>query len=336
MKPPYLVFIGDESSPSNLKTALGIKHWRPELCIGQFRSSNSAFDLGLPELNFSEAKARGANTLVIGVAPVGGRVKDSWIPLIIEAIDSGLNIASGLHDYLSNYLDIQSKANEKGVQLFDIRKPPINLPTGNGVKRTGKRLLTVGTDCAVGKKFTALQVQQAMQQAGFNCTFRATGQTGILISGKGIAIDAVVADYISGAAETLSPNNLANHWDIIEGQGTILHPAYSGVSLGLLHGSQPDEMILCHDANRQFMEDLDNFPIHDLSVYIDAYLSAAKVTNPKPSFCGIAVNTSGLNDSETKRLFDNIQSTYNLPCCDPVKTGVTPIVDSLKQKYAHA
>ena len=138
-------------------------------------------------------------------------------------------------------------------------------PAASGRKRSGKRVLTVGTDCAQGKKYTALALAKNLQSRGVDASFRATGQTGIMISGEGIAVDAVIADFVAGAAEQLSPDNAPDHWDVIEGQGSLFHPAYAGVTLGLLHGSQPDAIVLCHDPSRRTIDEYPNFPIPDFT-----------------------------------------------------------------------
>ncbi len=197
-----------------------------------------------------KARSRGAQSLVIGVANSGGFIADNWISGLIEVVNAGLDIISGMHAQLKDIPPLRDAADRAGQRLIDVRQPPRDIPIGTGLKRSGKRLLTVGTDCALGKKYMALAITRALRERSIDADFRATGQTGIMIAGGGIAMDAVVADFAAGAAEMLTPDAPDDHWDVIEGQGSILHPVYSGVSLALLHGSQPDVVVVCHDPTR--------------------------------------------------------------------------------------
>ena len=256
LKAPYLILIGDITDADYAKTGLGIVQWQPDLVAGQLRFAGCEVELGVPDMSVAEAVKAGVKSLIIGVAPIGGEVPHSWWASIEEAARAGLDIVCGLHIKLANFPAVVAAARASGARLIDVRSPPANLPVGTGMKRSGKRVLMVGTDCAIGKKYSALALDQAMREAGMNSTFRATGQTGIMLAGEGLPIDAVVADFISGAAEVISPDNDDDHWDIIEGQGSLFHPGYSGVSLGLLHGSQPDGFVLCHDATRKVLSGL--------------------------------------------------------------------------------
>jgi uncharacterized NAD-dependent epimerase/dehydratase family protein len=199
----------------------------------------------------------------------------------------------------------------------------------SGRKRTGKRLLTVGTDCCVGKKYTALALFRALEGRGRDATFRATGQTGILIAGSGIPMDAVVSDFLSGAAEVLTPDNEPGHWDVIEGQGSLFHPAYAAVTLGLLHGSQPDALVLCHDAGRTHIDEYPDYPIPPLGDCIDAYLRAARLTSPRVRFIGVSLNTSGLPPARRSEAIDSAVARTGLPCADPGLGGIEVLVDGL-------
>lgn len=191
-----------------------------------------------------------------------------------------MDVVSGLHDKMTDFDDIRAKAKATGQQLLDIRHPKAEFKTGTGVKRTGKRLLTVGTDCSVGKMYTSLSLEKAMKSKGYNVDFRATGQCGILIAGSGVAIDCVISDFLSGATEGLSPDAANDHWDIIEGQGSLSHPAFAGVSLGLLHGSQPDAIVICHALERTHMRGLPDSKFPSIANTIELNLQAAKLTNP--------------------------------------------------------
>lgn len=327
----YLIFTADAATALAAKTGFGLVHWRPELCVGQYRLPSSRVGLGIPDLTPAQAYAAGARTMVIGVAPFGGTISPDWVDAIVAAIDAGLNVASGMHTRLSAVPAIEQAARRAGRSLFDVRYADRSFEVGTGRKRSGRRLLTVGTDCAVGKKYTALTIAREMQRRSLRATFRATGQTGILIAGQGVAIDAVVADFIAGAAEWLSPDNDPEHWDVIEGQGSLFHPAYSGVTLGLLHGSQPDAIVLCHDPARLHLDEYPGYPIPDLHDCIDLYLRLARRTNPAARCVGISLNTADLPASERAPCIEQFAARYGVPCFDPIATGAAALVDSLHE-----
>ena len=326
----YLVFVGDVETDLNAKTGFGLVYWRPQSCVGQMRLPGCEVSLGLPDMTAAQAIAAGAQTLVIGVAPVGGRIQPSWIGPIVAAIEAGLNVASGMHTRLGSVPEIADAARRAGRSLFDVRHSDRTFPVGTGRKRTGKRLLTVGTDCAIGKKYTALSITRALQERGMKATFRATGQTGILISGAGVAIDAVVADFIAGAAEWLSPDNDADHWDVVEGQGSLFHPGYAGVSMGLLHGSQPDAIVVCTEAGRQEIDSYPGFKIPDLRRCIDLHLEIGRLTNPGIRCAGISVNTAKLAKIERETYLRDLEGKFGVPCFDPVATGAARFAESLQ------
>lgn len=324
---PWLLFLADAPDLGWAKTAAGIRQWRSELCQGQLRLPGCGVDLGLPDLKPAEARARGLRTLIIGIANDGGTISPAWVPTLVEALDAGLDIASGLHELLAGVPEIAAAAKRAGCRLIEVRQPTMTFPPGTGRKRSGRRLLTVGTDCAIGKKYAALAIDREMRSRGVDSDFRATGQTGIFISGRGIAVDSVVADFISGAAEWLSPDAAPDHWDVIEGQGSLFHPAYAGVTLGLVHGSQPDVMVLCHVHGRQHLEGYEGFAIPPLESCLEAYLAAARLTNPAARFAGISLNTSMLGEREAARAIAETAERFALPCCDPIRTGVATIAD---------
>lgn len=328
---PYVIFVGDESSPVYTKTGAGIAHWNPDACVGQIRLSPDAADLGLPDMTLDDALAAGARTLVIGIAVVGGAIPATMRAVILEALNQGLDVASGTHDRLADDPEFAAAAASSGATITDIRVPPPGLPVGKGVKRQGKRLLTVGTDCALGKKYTALALAREMSARGMDATFRATGQTGILISGSGVPIDAVVADFVSGAAETLSPDAPESHWDVIEGQGGILHPGYAAVSMGLLMGSQPDAIVVCTDATRETIVGWPDFPLPSIQDVMDLTLRIGSVVNPAIRAVGISANTSGLEEAQRAEYLRSLSETYGVPAVDSVATGVGAIVDVLQK-----
>jgi uncharacterized NAD-dependent epimerase/dehydratase family protein len=238
-------------------------------------------------------------------------------------------VASGLHEPLAGVPEIAAAARLAGRQLIEVRQPSESFKPGTGRKRSGKRLLTVGTDCAVGKKYTALAVEMELRSRGIDADFRATGQTGIFISGRGVAVDSVVSDFVSGAAEWLSPAAAPDHWDVIEGQGSLFHPAYAAVTLGLIHGSQPDVMVLCHDLARTAIADYPGFAIPTYEAALETYVAAARLTNRDTSFAGVSLNTSHLGDAEARQALATVSTRLSLPCCDPIRTGVGPIVDRM-------
>ena len=331
---PYLIYLGDVPDLLHAKTGAGIAYWRPEHCAGQMRLPECRVDLGLPEMSVQDATDAGVKTVIIGVAPQGGQIPGNWIPQLVELAGAGFDIAAGLHTKLSDVKDLVAAAKDSGAKLVDVRMPPPDLPVGDGRLRSGKRVLMVGTDCAVGKKYSALALHRELERRDIKATFRATGQTGIMIAGEGLPIDSVVADFISGAAEVLSPDNDADHWDVIEGQGSLLNPSYAGVSLGLLHGSQPDAIVLCHDAERVSIDGAaGDYPIPELDEVIDDTLRMARRMR-KQCFCaGVSVNTSSMNDLDRDNYLSRIQSELGLPCVDAVATGMSPIANFLL-KYA--
>ena len=333
IKSPYLIFLGDEPEESHAKTGMGIAHWRPELCAGQYRLPGSGVDLGIPELTPAAAKAAGAVSMIWGVAGVGGTIPEHWVAALFEAVEAGLDIAAGTHSSLTAVPGLADAAKSRSVTLIDVRSPPPDLPVGTGEKRTGKRLLAMGTDCVVGKKYTALAIAQEMSVRGWDADFRATGQTGIMIAGGGIPIDAVVADFVSGAAEVLSPDNDADHWDVIEGQGSLFHPGYAAVTLGLLHGSQPDAFVVCHAAGRQYVEAFPECPLPDIPTLIEQTIVCGSVTNGEIRCAGISVNTSSLDAAARTSHLRELSEQTGLPCVDPVATGVGPIVDYLDENF---
>lgn len=329
LRPPYLLFIGDMQDSTYAKTAQGLVHWRPDRVAGQLRLTPDAVDLGVADMDVEAAVAAGAGSLIIGVATVGGVIPDSWWEVIRAAARQGLDIVSGLHGRLADNTELAAEAAASGAQLIDIRVPPAGLPVGTGHKRSGHRALMVGTDCAVGKKYSALALTEALLTAGAKATFRATGQTGIMIAGEGIPIDAVVADFISGAAETLSPDNDADHWDVIEGQGSLFHPGYAGVSLGLLHGSQPDAIVVCHEAGREVVSGWPHYALPSVAECIALNLELARRTNPKARCVGVTVNTSGLPEGERKAYLADLEKEVQVPCVDPVIDGCARIAQRL-------
>jgi uncharacterized NAD-dependent epimerase/dehydratase family protein len=329
---PYLLFLGDARDALAAKTGLGIVDWRREWCLGQMRLEGCKADAKLPEMTPAEAAAKGVKTMVIGVVNAGGVLPEEWVGIIVDAIEQGLDIASGLHMRLGDIPAIREAAEKHGAKLHDVRLSSQRFATGKGDKRSGMRLLTVGTDCSAGKKYTALALEKGMRDKGFDAEFKATGQTGVFISGRGAAIDAVVADFISGAVEWISPEAAPDHWDLIEGQGSLFHPSFAGVSLGLLHGAQPDAFVVCHEPTRRTMRGV-NTPLPTIGDVIHMTIACGRLTNPAIRCVGIAINTEALSEDEAKAEIARTAKTYGLPATDPVRFGVAPIVDELARHY---
>jgi uncharacterized NAD-dependent epimerase/dehydratase family protein len=326
---PYLLFLGDAEDQLAAKTSRGIFEWRPELCVGRHSLPGCGTSLPIPEMSYTEAAEAGAKTVIIGTVNAGGRLPTHWEDDLLEAIGAGLDLASGLHMKLSDNPRLRSLASDAGRNLHDVRHPVDTLPVGNGTRRSGKRLLTVGTDCSSGKMFTSLSLEREMRKRGLKADFRATGQTGIFISGSGICVDAVVADFISGAAEVLSPDNDVDHWDIIEGQGSLFHPSFAGVSLGLIHGSQPDGIVLCHEPGRLHMRGLPSRKLPSIRDCIDQNLLAAGLTHPGVRCLGISLNTKRMDEQAALDEIKRTEDEFELPCVDPSVTGVGALVDRM-------
>ncbi len=327
--PPYLVFLGDARDQLAAKMGVACVQWRPDWCIGQLRLPGCKADARIPDRTIAEAKALGAKTLVLGVVASGGRLQESWITTIVAALESGLDVVSGMHQKLADDPRLVDAARRHGRRLFDIRHAGRSFDTGTGARRRGKRLLTVGTDCSCGKMFTTLAIEAELKRRGVRCTFRATGQTGILIAGSGIAVDAVVSDFVAGAVETLAPANDADHWDLIEGQGSLFHPAFAGVTLGLLHGAQPDVIVLCHEAGRPHIRHLPHQRLPLLKEAIDVNLLLGRVTNPEIRCIGVSLNTSSLSPADAERALVEAARETGLPAVDPMRQGVGALIDRL-------
>ncbi|MEO1661287.1 MAG: DUF1611 domain-containing protein [Pseudomonadota bacterium] len=330
LQPPFLLFLGDAKRLTDAKTAAGLVEWRREDCIGELRLTDDTTSVGLTELSVEEAVARGAKSLIIGVAPLGGRLPDAWVATLIEAARAGLHIINGLHDKLTDYDIIVSAAHQSSIDLIDLRTPPTRLTVGTGAPRRGKRILTVGTDCAVGKKYAALAMTKALQAHDVSANFCATGQTGIMISGRGVPLDCIPCDFISGAIETLSPNASSDtHWDVIEGQGSLYHPSYAGVSLGLIHGAQADGLILCSEVGRDRLDDLPDFPAPGLAECAALCLEHARLTNPDARLVGVCLNTSKLWIDESVKHCEHIANELGVPTLDPIRHSMAPMVESV-------
>lgn len=329
IKTPYLLFLGDAPDPLAAKVAQGVKDWRPEYALGQLRLPGCQADMDLPDLSLAEAWQAGARTLVIGVANRGGVISPLWKEVLLDALRQGFDLASGLHNLLRDEADLADLAKAEGRLLHDVRVPAVKFPIADGTKRSGKRCLAVGTDCSAGKMYTSLAMEAEMRARDMKATFRPTGQTGILITGGGIPLDAIVADFMAGAVEWLTPPNDDDHWDLIEGQGSLFHPSYSGVTLALIHGGAPDALILSHEPTRTHMRGLPGYALPTLEALRDMSLALAHVVNPDCQVVGVSVNTKALPADEAIAYLAEVEARMNLPAVDPFRQGAGRLVDAL-------
>lgn len=326
---PYLLYLGHSTDFVGIKTSRGLAEFRRGDCVGEFRHDDSPLTLGLPRMTIAEGAAAGAKTLVLGIANSGGTLGGDLVRDAAAALNAGMNVAAGLHQRLREVPELAALAMERGLQLFDVRDPPADMRVGTGYARAGRRLLTVGTDCSVGKMYTTIALADALKARGEKADFRATGQTGILIAGAGVPIDAVVADFISGGVETLAPERTDGGWDLIEGQGSLFHPSFAGVSTGLLHGAQPEAIVLCHDPSRSHMRGLPGRALPGLRECLEANLQVARLTSPEVRAVGVCLNTSRMEVEAARALCRQIEADLGLPCTDPIAFGVEAIIDEL-------
>jgi uncharacterized NAD-dependent epimerase/dehydratase family protein len=339
----FLILADGEFGPLTSKTANSIIRYLPDRTVGvvdQVHAGRTAQDvLGfggtIPVVaTMREGLAFKPDAILIGIAPVGGRLPEQWRTWLAEAIDTGCSIWSGLHTFISDDPMLADLARKKGVAIHDLRRPPADLPVASGKAKAVEPfvILTVGTDCNVGKMTSQLQITRQLNARGARTRFVATGQTGIMIEGWGIAVDAVVADFIAGAAERLVLEGSANA-DIVlvEGQGSLNHPGYSGVTCGLLHGACPDALILCHQASRKYIGDYREaawLRIPSLSEYIRLYESVAAVVHPTRTVA-ISLNTYDMPEAEARAACEAATRETGLPCTDPVRFDSAPLVDAV-------
>jgi D-glutamate N-acetyltransferase len=273
--------------------------------------------------------APSANTLLIGIAPSGGRIPAAWRSIVLAAIHRGCDVISGLHDFLSDDPEFAEVARRKGIQLIDVRKnAERDIANRQNIRPDCLRILTVGQDCSVGKMVVSVEVARALTRRGHDAKFVATGQTGILIEGDGCPVDCVVSDFLNGAVEKLV---LANqHHDIlmIEGQGSITHPRYSPVTLGLVHGAMPQGMILCYEAGRQAVRGMEDIPLAPLATLRELYETMASVMWPS-RVIGIGLNSRRLSASEAAEERERVRSEIGLPVCDVIRDGPDELVDAV-------
>jgi uncharacterized NAD-dependent epimerase/dehydratase family protein len=341
--PRFLIVADGDFAPMTSKTANSVIRFLPDRTVGVLDRQQAGktvqdvlgFGGALPIVgSMREGLALGPTAVLIGIAPQGGRMPAEWRAWLAEALDHGCDLWSGLHTFLSDDPLLVEKARVHGRKIFDLRRPPADLPIASGAAKTVEPLvvLTVGTDCNVGKMTAQLQLTKQLNARGVRTRFVATGQTGIMIEGWGIAVDAVVADFIAGAAERLVLEG-AQDADVVlvEGQGSINHPGYSGVTLGLLHGSCPDALILCHQSTREYIGDYRRaawLRIPPLTEYVRLYETIGSAVHPT-KVIGISLNTYDMTEAEARRACEAAARETALPATDPVRFDPTPLVDAI-------
>jgi uncharacterized NAD-dependent epimerase/dehydratase family protein len=340
----YLILAEGAFGPLTSKTAnSAIRYLHPRI-VGVLDSTQAGrtveevlgFGGDLPIVgDIQSGLALGPTALLIGIAPSGGRLPLNWRPILFATLDARLPIVSGLHFYLSEDEELAAFARSRRVTIHDLRKPPDDLPISTGLARLVEPLVvhTVGTDCNIGKMTAALEIRRAIQERGVRVGFAPTGQTGILIEGWGIAVDSVVADFISGAAERLVLQAAeGNDVVLVEGQGSLVHPGYSGVTLGLLHGSMPDVMILCHQPSRVCAYGSGGayhwMKLPSISEMIRICESAIAPLR-ESRVIGIALNTSDLDEESAEHAVEEARRETGLPAVDPVRFGAGPLAEAV-------
>jgi uncharacterized NAD-dependent epimerase/dehydratase family protein len=346
--PRFLIVADGDFAPMTSKTANSVVRYLPDRTVGVLDRQQAGktvqqvlgFGGDIPVVgSMQEGLARGPTAILIGIAPQGGRMPAEWRAWLAEALDHGCDLWSGLHTFLSDDPLLAEKARTNGRKIFDLRRPPADLPIASGLAKTVEPLvvLTVGTDCNVGKMTAQLQLTKDLNARGVRTRFVATGQTGIMIEGWGIAVDAVVADFIAGAAERLVLEGAKNaDVVLVEGQGSLNHPGYSGVTLGLLHGSCPDALILCHQSTREYIGDYREaawLRIPPLTEYVRLYESIGSAVHPT-KVVGISLNTYDMSDAEARRACEAAARETGLPATDPVRFDAGPLVDAIASARA--
>lgn len=343
--PRFLILADGDFGPMTSKTANSVIRYLPERTVGVLdrqhagKTAQDVLGFGgrIPVVgSMREGLALKPTAVLVGIAPQGGRLPREWTAWLAEALDGGCDLWSGLHTFLSDDPNLAAKAQAVGRKIFDLRRPPADLPIASGAAKAVEPyvVLTVGTDCNVGKMTAQLQLARQLNAGGLRTRFVATGQTGIIIEGWGIAVDAVVSDFVAGAAERLVLEG-AKDADVVlvEGQGSINHPGYSAVTLGLLHGSCPDAMILCHQSSREYIGDYREaawLRIPPLSEYVRLYEAVGSAVHPT-KVIGISLNTHDLTDAAARRACDAATRETGLPATDPLRFDPRPLLDAVKQ-----
>src|SRR5215210_7441038 len=343
--PRYLIVADGDFGPMTSKTANSVIRYLPDRTVAVLDREHAGktvqdvlgFGGTIPIVGTMRAGLHlGPTAVLIGIAPAGGRLPDEWRTWLAEALDAGCDLWNGLHSFLGDDPLLAAKARASGKKIHDLRKPPTDLPVASGAAKTVDPyvVLTVGTDCNVGKMTAQLQLTRKLNAAGLRTRFVATGQTGIMVEGWGIAVDAVVADFVAGAAERLVlQGSTGADVVLVEGQGSINHPGYSAVTLGLLHGSCPDGLILCHQSSREFIGDYRPaawLRIPPLSEYIKLYETIGSAVHPT-KVIGISLNTYDMTEDAARRACEDASRETGLPATDPVRFDPSPLVDAVRR-----
>jgi uncharacterized NAD-dependent epimerase/dehydratase family protein len=334
----YLILAeGKSDDPHYGKTARGVIQYGPHPVVAMLDTTHAGESYrDIPIVaTVDEAMAFDPTTALVGVATQGGRFPPAWRELLRSCISRGLDIENGLHQFLADDEELSALARQHDVELRDLRRPPddLNVPSGENLQVAADIVLTVGSDCAIGKKTVAIELDREARKRGLKSVFVPTGQTGIAIAGWGIAVDAVVSDFLAGAAERLVVEGAARGGEllIVEGQGSIAHPAYSGVTLGLMHGAAPHVYVLCHKAGSTVVEGYPDHPLPSLKQLVELYERASLPLRPA-RVAAIALNTAGLEDDDARGAIDQAQAETRLPADDPVRFGAGSVLDAvLKQ-----
>jgi uncharacterized NAD-dependent epimerase/dehydratase family protein len=332
----YLILAEGYSGDSHYgKTARGVVRYRRDdvVCLLDSKRLGSTLD-GVPIVDtLEEALAFGPDTALVGVATQGGRFPPEWRELLKRCIAAGLDVESGLHEFMGDDEELSALARSHGVELRDLRRPPdgLTVPTGENLLLRATIVHTVGTECAIGKKTVALELDLEARRRGHASRFVPTGQTGMVIAGWGVAVDAVVADFIAGAAEWLVVEGYRRGGEellFVEGQGSLVHPAYSGVTMGLLHGCAPHLLVLCHRAGQTAVEGYPEHPIPTLPEVVSLYEQASLPVR-RARVAGIALNTADLAEGAAREAIAAAAAETGLPADDPVRFGAGPMLDAL-------
>ena len=346
-QPRFLIIAEGAFGPETSKTANSAIRYLPDRIVGVLdsrargRTCQDVLGFGgaIPVVpTMDEGLALRPSAVLIGIAPAGGRLPTEWRGWILAALDRGLDIWSGLHTYLGDDQEFTARARARGAKLLDLRRPPTVLPVSDGKARDVNALvvLSVGSDCNVGKMTAALEIRAFLEKRGVRTAFVAPGQTGIFIADRGVAVDAVPADFVAGVVEELVLE-AARDADIVlvEGQGALHHPAYSGVTLSLLHGACPDSLVLCHQVGRTHLRISDAMPaprIRSISELVRDYERASGWLNPA-RVLAVALNTMHLEESEARRALEHEVNLTGLTVTDPVRFGAEPLAVALLRRH---
>ncbi len=342
----YVILAEGNFTPHSAKTALGVLRFAKDETVAVIDSEKAGQDVssalhiadignGIPVVSsIDEAFAYKPTSLLIGIAPIGGKLPESWQPILLRALELGLEIVSGLHFFLNDDPELTAAAQKYGSAIWDVRKPQpqyaMRIGQGKSHRKGSNTIFMAGSDCNVGKMTAALVMEQTARQRGHNTAFAATGQTGIMIAGEGVPTDRIISDFVNGAVEWLLLDLTNSHdWVFVEGQGSLCHPAYSAVTMGLLHGARPDMQILCHEANRGFIYDYPAFPIPPLKELIIMYETAARWLKPAP-IVGVSLNTFSLSEDEARTAIEKATAETGLPVTDPVRFGADALINAIE------